>query len=336
MTRAWSNREAEAIVLSRAAFILILACWLATGCEQSTPAQKAVDMTSSKPTPAEPIPLATDRDTDGIDEGLRIALRNVRNKFKCNRISGCKPQDVAIGFGRHARPFVEQLFASAPRRAPWRSRTVRIVAELRDPDALPFLVERLGDRNEAVIAYAAYGLVLLDYRAEQKRFEDLATAGAGLMYAKTRLSTRWALARWGVKGAKAAFKGELEDRVGQLLGSGAVTWGLYLCTQWSGVDCERSWRLAARHPAFVVRRAVAERFEAVPRKRDIPVLVELAADPVPSVGRRARAVLVQLTGEAGLRDGGAWRKWCDERKCDASIAAASEGQRKASGAAATP
>ncbi len=139
-------------------------------CCDRTPGQGAnvtandpVTAVDPKSAPTQALAKATDRDPSALDEGLSDALLELQDKFKCNRISGCAAHRRVVDYGRSARPHVERQFARASHRAPWRSRLVQITAQLQDPSALPFLVAKTRDRDDEVVAYALYGLALLDY-----------------------------------------------------------------------------------------------------------------------------------------------------------------------------
>jgi hypothetical protein len=292
----------------------------ASACDQS----RFETTTLTSPSPNQPavetpqLPAkATDRDDRALDEGLSDALLELQNRFKCNRISGCAAHAHVVGFGWQATPHVQRQFARAKRKASWRSRLVLIVAELRDPASLPFLVKAARDRDDEVVAYAVYGLAVLDHRDALDTIKKWADAGRGMQFAMSRLSARWALAKWQEEGAAEAFEQELAARTRQMLASATVAWGLRLCAEAPSLVCAKQRRAAARHPGFLARREVISRLEAEPRKAEVETLVMLAADPIASIRRRAIATLVSLTGRADLQDGAAWRTWCDSGGCPA-------------------
>lgn len=278
---------------------------------------------------------ATDRDDEALDEALSDALLELQNKFKCNRISGCAVQGRIVDFGWRATKHVMSQYARTRRRAAWRGRLVLIVAELRDPMALPFLFRAAHDGDDEVVAFALYGLALLDHKDSMKVAVRWADAGDGMLFQMSRLSARWALARWGHIGAADSFKEELASRSRQMLASATVAWGLRLCAEAPALDCAEERRTSARHPGFLARREVVTRLAARPVKAEIGTLVMLAADPIGSIRRRAVAALVGLTGRADLQDGGAWRRWCDSGGCPAA-SETGDRQGEATGTTATP
>ena len=99
-----------------------------------------------------------------MPEPLREALKQFRDRFACNTISGCPSENVLRNMGWLARPYLQQIFEKAPDQAQYRSRSVRLIAELRDPQARAFLRERLQDADPETRAYAIFGLGLIDDR----------------------------------------------------------------------------------------------------------------------------------------------------------------------------
>jgi HEAT repeat protein len=252
------------------------------------------------PAPAPPkAPAATIVAVDGpdpgaVDEALRAALIDVRDRFKCNRISGCKSHDVLVGFGWRARPFLQQVLEAAPPRAPWRPRLVRILAELGDPVAAPTFRQALRDRTDEVRGYAIYGLHRLGDRSEHEEIIRFARRAGPFASACARLSARWILFADGERDFGPLFVEELRIRASQSLASVPVAWGLHLCGLAGSPDCEPVLALASRHPTFVVRRAALDLLERSPKPEHLPILQGLLADPIPSLGRRARVLMGKL------------------------------------------
>lgn len=263
-----------------------------------------------RPAPVTSAPhAATGVDPEAVEEPLRQALREVRDRFKCNRISGCQAATVLLGYGWKARPFLAQLFASAQSRAPWRPRALCLLAELSDPAAAPQLVEALRDHNDEVRACAIWGLWRVDDRSEEAEIRRFAGLPGDAFTATARLSARWVQHRRGEAGFGALFVQELSIRAGQSLAATPVTWGLRLCGEAGSPDCTSVLERASRHPTFVVRRAVLDLIEARPGRQHVPVLLGLLADPIPSIARRSRKALVTLSGQPEVRGVAAWRRW---------------------------
>jgi len=277
--------------LETAALWMTVAALACAGCGRSQAEKSGSPAPDAGP--VKPPVKATDPDPEAMDEALVDALAELRDKFKCNRISGCPAHDVVRGYGWKARPYLERMFPRASRQATWRSRVVLIIAQLEDPAAEPFLVGAQRDRDDAVRAFATYGLGLLRLEVHAERFRQLTKAGVGLQFAMTRLSAWTALRRLGDRDAARGFGEELGVRCRQFLASKAAWWGLKLC-RLDGRDamsCRPHVEAAARHPGFVVRREAALWLTERGTKADIAVGRALAADPINSIARRAKSWL---------------------------------------------
>jgi len=259
-------------------------------------------------------------DPDAVAEALRAALVDVRDRFKCNRISGCPPHEVLTGFGWRATPFLVQLFQAAPPRARWRPRVLRILAEVGDPDAAALLLQALRDRSDEVRGYAIYGLHRIDERSQDAEIRRFASRTGPVVSSFARLSARWTLHARGEAGFGALFVDELRIRAGQSLASGPAAWGLHLCTLPEAPNCGEVIARAGRHPTFVVRRGALDVIEQAPGRQYVPILVGLLADPIPSLVRRARGVLVRLSARPELRSAEDWLQWFADTGGDAASA----------------
>ncbi|MFZ4577101.1 MAG: HEAT repeat domain-containing protein [Myxococcota bacterium] len=257
---------------------------------------------------------ALGRDPEAMDEALRAGLENLRDRFKCNDVSGCPAEAVLVGFGWHATPALQNAFLRAPRQAPYRARTVRIIAESKDPLALPFLRQALTDRDPEVTGHAIFGLGLLEARNQIDRLHQITSAVPTVWGSAPQLSAWWVLHHFGEPGAAAQFVERLKWLSSQQMGGPALAWGVSLCRKPGAPDCGEVLPLIARHAHYGARRAAAEAMAAAPRASDAATLVDLTGDPVPSIARAAEQGLRQLTGKA-LQGPDAWRKWCEEAKC---------------------
>ena len=285
------------------------------GCDGTTDrAKPAVSPTgavarSPAAAPAAPVPpaQATDLDPTAMDEGLRQALADLRHKFRCNSISGCKAHAVLTDFGERALPALQNVFHTAPRQAPWRSRTVRIIADMQLPRARPFLRQVLTDDSDAARAYAVYGLALLDDRRDQQMMHNYANAPGIIASAMTRVAAAWGLAYLGDPQYAKRFVALTHEAAAHQLGGATLRWALQLCRVPRGPSCEGTLVAAARHPSYVVRREVLMSVDGT--MRSAPALVILAADPNINLARRAERALRKLSGRADVRGGEAWRAW---------------------------
>lgn len=235
-----------------------------------------------------------------MDEGLVDALAELRDKFKCNVISGCPAHDVVRRYGWRASPYLQSMYGNSKPTDPWRARIVTIVALLQDPEATPMLMQALDDPMDAVKAAAVMGLAKLDRSELTERLQRLTRAGLGLQRAQARLAAWWALERFGVPGAARGFHDELAVRSGQFLASRAIVWGLQLCHLEGSraIDCHDLLHRAARHPAFIVRREVLDILHDHLRATDGPTIAALANDPIGSIARRAKLLSDRFSGLA--------------------------------------
>ncbi len=261
----------------------------------------------------------TGLDPAPVDEALLEALQSFRDRFACNAISGCPAEAVLIGFGWAARPHLEQMFQRAPKQATYRARAVRALAELRDPQALPFLRRVATDSDPEARGYAVLGIGLLGAREERANFEQLADSDRTVWSAAPRLSALWVLRRWGDPTAEARFLEELRLLTSQQMAGPALTWGLELCARPEGPSCDAVLPAAARHGNFTVRRAAIRAIAVHPTPALAPVLVMAAADPIHSLAEVAERALRELSGRQDLQGAGAWRDWCAQTKCDQPV-----------------
>lgn len=295
--------------------LVVLWASCAVACARpEAPARPDAAVAQVQASPVDAYGQALGHDPEPIDEGLRVALHDLRDRFLCNSISGCKSEQVLIDYGWTVRPYLEQVFTTASAQASYRARTVRIIAQLRDPAALPFLVQVLPDRDPEVRAYAIFGLGLLDAQQLRGRVAAIAREDIVPWTAPARLSALWTLHLWRDPGAGEAFLAALRVLSGQHTGALGLTWGAELCMRDGAPDCRTVLPLIARHPGFSARRQAARAMAARPEPGQEAALVELTADPVHSIGELAEGALRRLTGTS-LVGAEAWRSWCRQTQC---------------------
>ena len=259
------------------------------------------------PKEAWPQPASTGEEV--LDEGLRLALTELRDRFKCNGISGCLAERKIHDFGWKARPFVERLVARSRTKDRWRARSVRIIAELEDPAAAPFLLAQTADQDDAGAAYALYGLALIDGPAYLDQARQATALPNNLLYGMRRLSGHWLLHRHGKAADRVRFAEAMKPLAQQVLASSALRWGLYLCMRPETADCSSIYHQTARHPAFVVRRQTVRAIAVQPVRSHAPALMELINDPVPSLARKSRHLLHQIAPNSTARTFREWQNW---------------------------
>ncbi len=292
-------------------FVLLTACQA----QSSTPtrdAESAGPVTAT--TPADLHRQALTRDPQAVDDGLRGALTDFRDKFKCNNISGCKPEEVLLGFGWQALPQLQMMFAQAPSQAPYRSRIIKVIAEMRAPMTLGTLAKGLQDRDADVRGYAAYGLALLEAQAFRPILMRTGQDPVPVWQAPARVGALWGAGRLGDSASALGFVAYLKALAQENMAGPALAWGVELCMRPESPDCREVLPTIARHASFTARRQAARAMAARPLIAYAPALIELTADPVHSIARVAQAALVQLAG-VDLPDAAAWRVWCAQQHC---------------------
>lgn len=302
-------------------FLLTALLLITSACAESPP-PAAVDASAVAP-PRDLHREALGRDPDAMPEALRDALKNFRDRFACNSISGCPSERVLLDLGWTARPYLQQVFDKAPAQATYRARAVRLIAELRDPLARTFLRERLQDADPETRAYAIFGLGLIDDRELEHLLPTIARDDASAWMAPVRLSALWLAAKWGDPSAERAFRQQLAWLARQQMAVQGLVWGLTLCMRDDGPHCEAALPAIARHPNFLVRRQVAKAMAAAPKPAYALGLVGLTAETARSISEPAEQALMVLSGQ-DLHDAASWRRWCEathcERAADASVA----------------
>ncbi|MCO4762491.1 MAG: hypothetical protein KC502_13350 [Myxococcales bacterium] len=289
--------------------LAVVACQRAPA-EAPEPASQPASRSAVSP-PAQV--TATDLDPSAMDEALRQALVDLRSRFRCNSISGCKAHGVLVSFGERARLPVQRLFNVAPRQASWRARSVRIVAEMQRPAARPFLREVLKDNSDRARAYAVYGLALLNDRRDLALMTNYANAPGIIASAMTRVAAAWALGYWGDRSYTERFVALVHEAAAHQLGGATLRWSLELCRVPNGPSCSGALEMAAGHPSYVVRREV---LRSVGRDAvSIRALVTLAGDPNANLARRAEKALRRVSGRHNIVGAQAWRTWCQAGAC---------------------
>ncbi len=301
-------------------FALSLIFLLATACAEPPPPPTPDAMAM----PIDPHVAAVGRDPDPQPEALRDALRQFRDRFACNSISGCPAEATLLNFGWTARPYVQQVFDKAPEQAQYRARAVRVVAELRDPLARTFLRDRLQDADPETRAYAIFGLGLLDDRELVHLLPSVGRDDPTAWMAPVRLSALWLALRWGDPTAQRAFLQQLALLANQQMAVQGLVWGLTLCMRDDGPHCQAVLPLIARHPNFLVRRAVAKAMALAPLPSYGAGLVALTTESARSISEPAEQALRVLSRQ-DLHGPAEWRRWCAATGCqqaaDAAIAA---------------
>ncbi len=265
--------------------------------------------------------VASGYDPDAADESLRDLLLALQDRFRCNGVSGCAAQDQLVAMGWGARLPLEQVFLQAPAQAPWRARTVAILARLGDPQGEGFFARLLDDRDPEVRAHAIDGLGRIGATRQRQRIWEQAAVD-GLWLAPARMAALHVLARWGDERAGGVFSADLPVLAGQPMGTAALVVAGGLCREVpvGSIDCTAGLSAMARHPVFHVRKAAVSAMAARPTAAMASGLVYLTGDQARSIRDAAEGALVQLSGDTSRHGTPAWRAWCDGGGCKADAA----------------
>lgn len=259
---------------------------------------------------------ALQRDPEPTDEALRDLIAELKDRFRCNAISGCPVHPKLVAYGWAVRAPLEGLFAKAGWQAPYRARAVQIVAELGDPAAEPFLAHVLEDRDPEVRARGALGLARLGAVQHRQRLSELRHADQ-TWQAPARVGALFALWQMGDSEAGIEFSATLQALAPLHMAGSALTLGAELCARHPAPDCTAALPAIARHPGFQTRRAALHAMTARLRPSYAPALVYLLGDQARSIREEAEAGLVALTGEQSRSGRDAWKMWCESGGCAA-------------------
>ena len=257
---------------------------------------------------------ATGLDPTAMDEGLMQALGDLRNKFRCNSISGCPAHQVLVDFRRHAVRPLKELFPRAPAKAAYRARIVRILAEIELPELRSWLRARITDDSDKARGYAVYGLALLGDPRDQPMLKQFAEAPGIIASAMTRTAAAWGLAFQHHPRGQERFIALLREAASHQLGGATLRWGLELCQRPNAPTCAPIFTLAAGHPSYVVRREVLRTIHAPWAREELQALVVLVSDPNPNLARKANRALINANGGQAMANPEAWRRWLAARR----------------------
>lgn len=302
--------------------------WIAAQCLCALLGACSQRVAPQTPGPVQATPqraAALQRDDAAMDEALRTLLDQFRDKFRCNGVSGCPSQQALRQFGWPARPYVEQVFHSAPAQATYRSRAMWLVASLRDPAAKGTLRQGLRDRDPDVRGYAAWGLALLSEPDYRQLVAHLLEEPLHAWTAPGRLSALWGLGLLGDAAARATFVREAATLSTHPMAGPALVWAAQLCSPANAPDDTPAVPLAAaatatddcagllakisRNPSFLPRRAALRAIAANPKRVHLPVLMAALSDPVHSLRELAAQTLGHLAQDGVVRTPAQWRHW---------------------------
>lgn len=296
-----------------------LLCALGLGC-QPAPPTPGPSVSSQAPlvalAPVDVRRQALQRDPEPTDEALRDLIAELKDRFRCNAISGCPVHLRLVAYGWAVRTPLEGLFAKAGWQSPYRARAVQIIADLGDPAAEPFLAHTLDDRDPEVRAHGALGLARLGAVAHRQRLQELRHAEQPWQ-APAKIGALFALWQLGDAQAAVEFSASLQALAPLHMAGSALTLGAELCGRNPAPDCSAALPAIARHPGFQARRAALHAMTARLRPSYAPALVYLLSDQARSIRDEAEAALVALTGDQTRSGLEAWQAWCQSGGCAA-------------------
>ena len=292
-----------------AALLAAAVVWggLIAGCERHDADATDPHTLQTRAAPARPdaravTERANGRDDEAMPEGLRLALDELRDKFRCNGVSGCPAADVIRGFGFVAGPYLVQLLELARPDDAWRPRAVMLLAELGAPRAWQALERLLDDGDPEVHAAALFGLAQLDRPRALELARPRSAGRPPPFLAGPQLTALWLLARGGEgsrgEAERSRALGALHERgvdlTAQLLAGKGIRALLGLCARADSPDCRPVTHAAAQHPTYHLRKAAAVAIAAHPAPADRSLLEQLRDDKVPSIRRLATTTLAKL------------------------------------------
>lgn len=239
----------------------------------------------------------TAEDPSAADVGLLRALWELRQRTRCNDVSGCAAEDVVRGYGSAALDELGILARQAGPRTPWLPRVLRLIGEMGDDRVEPLLREMAASEEDAVRSSALLALIRRG-AVETERLEREAGTGAAAATSRSRLTAAWALGRDGDVAAQTRFNAMLQELAGQIVAADSLRWGYWLCGLEPQPSCSAALVAGARHPGYLVRREVLRRIEARPTPAHRDALAILMHDPMLPLRRDARAVVRAVAGSA--------------------------------------
>lgn len=245
-----------------------------------------------------------------LPPAVEEALRDVRDKRRCNRVMGCPPIDALVRAGVvSVNPMVD-LLRTTRGDAPWRTELVRALGTIGHRDALPLLRELVSDPLWLMRTEAAVALGRLHDAESVPALERLLAGSTDPDHAAEHAAAGYALARLGqAEVGHAAVLRTLTPEAVARNNWGFTTIAVDLARELALREALPGIRAAAGHQDVFLRKAA---FAALAQLRDggaNRALVDALGDHIPSVRSAARDALEAITGEK--RTDAAWRTWCD-------------------------
>ncbi len=249
------------------------------------------------------------------------ALRELTDRHKCNRISGCPPATSVLSHGPDAVEPILKLLAANPRaNGYWVTKLIQLLGQIESPAVIAPLERMLSDKRWDVPIRAAQSLgrrkssgslsALTTLLERANKDKNVALSGAA-RYALSQVSPdprthRKALADLvpATSGALGAIPAPVLDILIELVRDARLPHAL------PGV------RQAALHTNRFVREQALLTLAALQDTGGVPFALHRLDDPLPSIRRQALATLQRITGIRTMHNITQWRAWAKRHKMD--------------------
>jgi len=291
--------------------LLLLAALLAGPACKSPSAPKAGNEAPQEIPPQALLPLPEDEDA----LALRLAMDELRDRFKCNDVSGCPVRDRILAWGPRSRTALEDVFRLSAPQAPYRLRVVEILADLGDTGAELFLLERTKDKDDFIRAHALRGIANLELRAHLDRVRVTLHQTSPQNMPATHAAAAFAMAKLGDRTGLGSLIETVKPASQAATNPWALRFALDRCRDLRERACIPGFLAAADNPDYFARRAAMAGLRLFPDKSYVPKLIVCLRDPVVSLRRDAEDLLVSLTGTRQPNEE-AWTAWCTKAACE--------------------
>lgn len=298
--------------------VLAVVTWQAS-CRRSDPPQAAR-------VPAEPPPTVGDGRAAASDAGVaeaveaplppgvEEALRDVRDKRKCNRVMGCPPVEALLRAGVVSVAPMVELLRQSRGDAYWRPVLVRALGTIGHRGALPLLREQLTDPLWLIRTEAAIALGRMRDAESIDTLRSLLARADGEDKVAERAALGYALERLGVEGGRGALAEVLTPEAVSRNNWGYTAIAVELAAELGIRETLPGIRAAAKHPDVFLRKAAFAALGALRDGEAARLLVDGLDDSIPSARSVARGALEALTGEERTEE--EWRRWCTNGGCE--------------------
>jgi HEAT repeat protein len=260
---------------------------------------RPVPAVRSAPLPVPPAGPASERSSRRADpEALKKAIDQVSERASCNPVMGCPAERAVLAAGAEAvAPLIER-YGRLERPGYQKFHIIEMLGRIREPAAVPFLLERLSDTHWQARTSAAVALGRMGDPGHLERLQGLLAYGNGGDDAGFRYGLAFAVDKLGGQGGRAILLEALSpDKVG------GTNWGYTRVAVEALAElevkeaCPRLPACVDHNDVFLKKEAI--RAAAVLGCKEAEVLAALSVQldsRIPSVRRASREALEALTG----------------------------------------